>query len=51
MGNVLYSQEKYDEAIDFYQRSLTIREQLHPFGDAAIATVLSNIGNALHAQI
>ncbi|CAF5167683.1 unnamed protein product, partial [Rotaria sp. Silwood1] len=43
-------QEKYDQAIDFYQRSLAIREKFDPFGYAGIAAVLRNIGLALHEQ-
>lgn len=37
IGNILYYQNKYDQALEFYQRSLAIRERLGPFNHTSIS--------------
>jgi tetratricopeptide (TPR) repeat protein len=50
IGNILERQKKYDEALDFYQRSLTIIEEFDPFNYGCIAHNLSNISRILFRQ-
>ncbi|CAF4734934.1 unnamed protein product, partial [Rotaria magnacalcarata] len=48
--NVLYVQQKFDEALGYHQRALIIREKFHGSDHGDTATSLNNIGNTLGAQ-
>ncbi|CAF4285743.1 unnamed protein product, partial [Adineta steineri] len=50
IGNVLYSQDKYEEAYDFYQQALEIREEYYEHFHVDIAISLDNISDILIDQ-
>ncbi|UJR33433.1 hypothetical protein I4U23_020878 [Adineta vaga] len=50
IGVILYRQGKHNEALDYYQRSLTIQEKFYPNGHLGIAWTLNCIGSICRAQ-
>ncbi|CAF4068061.1 unnamed protein product [Adineta steineri] len=50
IGKVFYSQEKYEEAYDFYQQALEIREKYYEHFHVDIAISLDNISEILIDQ-
>jgi Tfp pilus assembly protein PilF len=40
VGSILYTQGKYDDALDYYQRALEMRERNNPSGRLEIASSL-----------
>ncbi|CAF2080537.1 unnamed protein product [Rotaria magnacalcarata] len=50
IGSILYHQNKYDEALDFNLRALTIRQICHPSGDVDTVAILDKIGDVFLQQ-
>ncbi|UJR32801.1 hypothetical protein I4U23_020263 [Adineta vaga] len=50
IGVILHRQSKYDEALEHYQRSLTILEKFYPNGHLDIAWNFNCIGSVMRAQ-
>jgi tetratricopeptide (TPR) repeat protein len=51
LGNVQWSRRQLDEALDYAERALMIREhEIKPRDDFDVASCLGNIGNILHDQ-
>ena len=50
MAMLLYKQEKYDDAYEYYQRALAIKMATYGPNHHIVATVIHNMTAVLHAQ-
>ncbi|CAF3706557.1 unnamed protein product [Rotaria sp. Silwood1] len=50
IGEVLFAEGKYEEAMDFHERALKIRKEYFPSDHMHIATSLKNIGDIFRVQ-